>query len=372
MDNCHYLLGNSPAIRAIDQEAEYAALTDAKVLITGPSGVGKEVVARLIHQRSGRSKAPLATINCAGLPDSLLESELFGHVRGSFTDAYRDKPGWFEQAHRGTIFMDEVGEMSLRMQAVLLLFLESGEIQRVGSSRPVATVDVRIIAATNRLLTDRIAAGEFRADLYYRLNVIHLPIPPLTERREDIPTLLEHFFRLYSNLHRIQVPEIRPEAMELLQQYDWPGNVREIKNIVERLVVRRRSAVITRADLPTEVSGQELVNPAEPEPSRAILLYERMVQGGESFWSVVYAPFTSHDLTRDDLRYIVRKGLERTHGSYKVLVELFRMPPKDYKPFLNFLRKHECHMPFQRFRTMANRQDDLDKRESRGRISAAS
>ena len=192
------LIGISGATRRVLEDVDCAAATDAKVLITGESGVGKEVVAQLIHQRSRRASAKLIAINCAGVPDSLLASELFGHVRGSFTDAYRDKQGWLEQAHRGTIFMDEVGEMSLQMQAALLRFLENGEIQRVGSERRSAVVDVRIIAATNRRLIDRVAANEFREDLFYRLNVIHIEIPPLRERPDDVPALVDHFLGVFS------------------------------------------------------------------------------------------------------------------------------------------------------------------------------
>ena len=202
------LIGCSAAVRDLEQEVECAARSDAKVLITGESGVGKEILARLIHRRSARAHAQLLTINCAGLPDSLLESELFGHVRGAFTGAYRDKVGLLEMAHRGTIFMDEVGEMSLRMQALLLRFLESGEIQRVGSDRPQTRVDVRVIAATNRNLIERIATKDFREDLYYRLNVIHLTVPPLRERREDIPDLLDYFLRAYAERHGVPTPTL--------------------------------------------------------------------------------------------------------------------------------------------------------------------
>src|ERR1044071_8587708 len=181
MNTSVVMVGNSPAIRDIEEEIQYASRSDAKVLITGESGVGKEIVARLIHQRSNRANGPLVTINCAGFPDSLLESEMFGHVKGSFTDAYRDKRGWLEQAQGGSIFMDEVGEMSLRMQALLLRFLETGEIQRVGSDRRLPSLDVRVITATHRRLVEHIADKTFREDLYYRLNVIHIAVPPLRE-----------------------------------------------------------------------------------------------------------------------------------------------------------------------------------------------
>src|SRR5215813_10568524 len=213
------LVGNSPAMRDIEAEILCASRSTAKILITGESGVGKEVVARMIHQRSQRAHSPLVTMNCAGVPDTLLESELFGHMRGAFTDAYRGKRGWLDQAHGGTIFMDEVGEMSLRMQALLLRFLETGEIQRVGSDRINSKVDVRVIAATNRDLMSRIADKNFREDLYYRLNVIHLAIPPLRERKEDIEPLFMYFCRMYSDSHRVPTPTISRDTMERLITY---------------------------------------------------------------------------------------------------------------------------------------------------------
>jgi len=241
------------------------------------------------------------------------------------------------------------------MQALLLRFLESGEIQRVGAERPQARVNVRVIAATNRNLTERIASKDFREDLYYRLNVIHLTIPPLRERREDVPELLEHFISYYSKRHSLPPPAVTPEALGHLVGYGWPGNVRELKNFVERLVLRARSGVILPTDLPLEIVPPPAVAPTAPDPSRARgvdRMYERMTKGHESFWTVVYEPFMSRDMTRDDLRAIISRGLEQTRGSYRILVQLFNMPDADYKRFLNFLRKHDCQMPFQRFRTL--------------------
>src|SRR5262245_9587478 len=193
MDAPLQLVGSSQVIKDVEQEIACASRTDANVLISGESGVGKDVVARLIHQGSRRANSPFVSINCSGVPDSLLESELFGHVRGSFTDAYRDRRGWFEQAHGGTIFLDEVGEMSLRMQALLLRFLENGEIQRVGADHPSAAVDVRVVAATNRNLLQRVSEKAFREDLYYRLNVIFITVPPLRDRKDDVRSFVEHF-----------------------------------------------------------------------------------------------------------------------------------------------------------------------------------
>jgi transcriptional regulator with PAS, ATPase and Fis domain len=251
---CEPLIGTSAALQAVEEEIGYAVRSDAKVLITGESGVGKELVARRIHANSARKNGPFVAINCAGVPDSLLESELFGHARGSFTGAYRDKPGLLEAGHQGTVFLDEIGEMSQRMQAVLLRFLETGEIQRVGSDRRLSRVDTRIIAATNRDLAEQISAGAFRSDLYYRINVIHIAVPPLRQRREDIPLLLDHFVTMYAQRYGVADPVIVSDALELLVDYSWPGNVRELKNVVERLAVRGNLTSVMPTELPPEIA----------------------------------------------------------------------------------------------------------------------
>jgi transcriptional regulator with PAS, ATPase and Fis domain len=372
------LVGASPAIATLQEEIFYAARCDAKVLITGESGAGKEIVARLIHAASARSRSALVTVNCAALSETLLETELFGHVRGSFTGAYRDRLGAFEQAHKGTVFMDEVGETSPRMQGLLLRFLETGEIQRVGSDQVQNRVDVRVIAATNRVLVEAVANKTFREDLYYRLNVIHLRVPPLRERVEDIPELLRFFLDQFSRQYQVERPALTPEATQTLLEHPWPGNVRELKNVVERLVVRDKGGEIRRDDLPLELlravpSVEATTAAASPTRPAADMLFERMVNGGESFWSCVYAPFMARDLTRDDLRTIVRRGLERTSGNYKVMVELFNMTGDDYKRFLGFLRKYQCHMPFQQFRSAAASRDSSRPGQTTppGRIAAS-
>jgi two-component system response regulator HydG len=353
------LIGRNPATRRIEEDIECAARTEAKVLISGESGVGKEVVARLIHQRSFRCRQPIVAINCAGLPDSLLASELFGHVRGSFTDAHRDRIGLLEQAHRGTVFLDEIGEMSPSLQSLMLRFLENGEIQRVGSDQRLSKVDVRVIAATNRVLLDQIARREFREDLYYRLNVIHIEVPPLRSRVEDIPLLFEHFLDRFATAHRIEKPTLSKDAEACLMRYQWPGNVRELKNIAERLVVRWKAGEITPANLPHEVCGR--LRPAESKPgitpaaARVERLFDAMTKHGDSFWLAVHGPFMSRDVTREDLRDVVRRGLIVTRGNYKLLVQLFNMPQSDYKRFLNFLRKHQAHLPIHEFRAMPPR-----------------
>jgi DNA-binding NtrC family response regulator len=355
------MVGISAAIRSVDEEIDHAARSSAKILITGESGSGKEIVARLIHERSARSQAPLVTINCAGFPDSLLETELFGHVKGSFTDAHRDKRGYLEAAHGGTIFMDEVGEMSLRMQALLLRFLETGEIQRVGSDRKLPPVDVRVITATHRRLINHIADKTFREDLYYRLNVVHIEVPPLRDRREDVFVLLNYFLRMFGETHRLRVPEVSSEAMSHLTGYHWPGNVRELRNVAERLILRCPNGVIDVGQLPHDIlrdrRGGATAGEAAPQgpatPSRSRVLFDRLLDEGASFWSEVYEPFMARDLTRAEIRDIVRLGLEFTRGNYKLLVTSFNMPPEDYKKFLSFLRKYQCHVPFQGFRMVA-------------------
>jgi DNA-binding NtrC family response regulator len=366
------MIGVSDATRNVLDEADCAARCDAKVLITGESGVGKEIVARVIHQRSTRAHAPLTTINCAGVPDSLLESELFGHVKGSFTGAYRDKRGWLESAHGGTIFMDEVGEMSLRMQAMLLRFLETGEIQRVGSDSRLPKLNVRVITATHRHLLEAIADKSFREDLYYRLNVVHIEVPPLRERRDDVPVLMDHFLRIFADAHRCPTPELTAEALSLLTEYNWPGNVRELKNVTERLVLKGRAGRIDVAALPIEVTcARQRVEAVKAGPAEQSLheeLFARLLQGNETFWSGVYEPFMTRDLTRRTVRELIRLGLEHTRGNYKLLVTTFNMPPDDYKKFLNFLQKYQCHVPFQGFRMMrAGRQPDAtDVKEAVG------
>jgi len=346
-------------MRSLEADVEVAARSDAKVLITGETGVGKEVVARLIHSRSPRAGANMVTLNCAGLPDSLLESELFGHVKGSFTGAYRDKPGLLEMAPNGTVFLDEVGEMTPRMQAVLLRFLETGEIQRIGADRVHTRVNVRLITATNRKLEVEIASGAFREDLYFRLNVVRICIPPLRERVEDIAPLLTYYLGWYGQTHRIPTMEIAPDALDVLMAYAWPGNVRELKNVVERMVLKASGGVVRLADLPSDVVAKVPILVTEdasrladaPRTSRADELATMMLKHRQSFWAAVYPAFMSRDLTRQDLRAIVQIGLEQTKGNYRLLVESFNMPVEDYKRFLSFLRKHDCHLPFQRFRS---------------------
>jgi transcriptional regulator with PAS, ATPase and Fis domain len=347
------LVGTSPAIVELSQEIDRVAKSDAKVLITGESGVGKELVANAIHQRSPRAQRAMVAVNCAGLPETLLESELFGHVKGSFTGAYRDKQGKLEIADGGSIFLDEIGEMTLRMQGLLLRFMETGELQKVGTDRTVGRVNVRVIAATNRNLRDMIGQGTFREDLFYRLNVIHLTVPALRERREDIASLIDYFLTQFTRNNGTPVHAISPEAIRTLSEYAWPGNVRELENVIERLVVTGRNETVMPEDLPMEIRAHQGVGLRPKRERRRTVaddLYKKLVEERESFWTVVYPLYMQREITRGNVRDLVRKGLEDARGNYKIVAKLFNMESRDYKRFLNFLRKHDCQLPFKEYR----------------------
>jgi len=349
------MVGQSAAMTYLMIELKRVANSNAKVLVTGESGVGKELVASHIHSVSRRASRPFVAVNCAGLPETLLESELFGHLKGSFTGAHRDKPGKFELAHTGTLFLDEVGEMTLRMQGMLLRVLETGELQKVGADRPTMHVDARVIAATNRNLAELVERGLFREDLYYRLEVIQVHVPPLRERKEDIPLLADHF------LARINADtdlncRFSPDVYGLLQAYSWPGNVRQLENVVQRLVINSSDGLITPADLPTHIRANATTGSSptvkrrhERRRSVADRLYEDVRAGG-SFWELVYKWFIDRWITKSDLRAFVRRGLEDTSGSYRVLTRLLNIPPAEYRRFLGFLRNHECLLPYRDFR----------------------
>jgi two-component system nitrogen regulation response regulator NtrX len=262
LDNNYVMIGESVPMRALRQQIAIAAPTNGRVLIYGESGTGKELAARAIHHLSHRASMPFVELNCAAIPEELIESELFGHTKGAFTGATQAKRGKFEQADGGTLLLDEVGDMSLKVQSKVLRVLEEQRFEPVGSNTPVE-VDVRIIAATNKRLAEEMERGTFRADLFYRLNVIPFEIPPLRERREDIPLLVAHFNRKFSANYNRTPKLFTDDALDRLGSYDWPGNVRELRNIVERVVIMTAREKITADDLPQLGSADAQTLPAQ-------------------------------------------------------------------------------------------------------------
>jgi len=276
------LIGTTPRMQALYEEVAAVADTSATVLLQGPTGTGKELLAHAIHHRSRRATGPFVRVNCAAIPESLLESELFGHEKGAFTGAIRQHHGKFEQADAGTILLDEIGEIDPYMQVKLLRVLESGELQRVGGSQTL-TVDVRVIAATNKDLRAEARAGRFREDLFYRLNVVALSVPPLSERRDDIPLLIDHFLRVYAEKNDREVPQLGAGVLERLVRYPWPGNVRQLEHAIERAVILCRDGEITDLRLPDEASepqedgGHPVLPPEGTKLQDWLLDFERQV-----------------------------------------------------------------------------------------------
>jgi DNA-binding NtrC family response regulator len=362
------MIGESAVMATLRSQIAAAARTSAKVMILGETGVGKEIAARQLHQQSVYRMKPFVAVNCSGVPETLLESELFGHMRGSFTGAYRDKPGFIRQASGGTLFLDELGEMSLRMQGVLLRFTETGEVQPVGADTPTQHVKVRLITATNRDLREQIASSTFREDLYYRLNVIQIHVPPLRARQDDVLPLLQHYLERAAATFSVPIPELTSDALQLLVAYGWPGNIRELRNVAERLALRDARRALTADDLPIELRGgsaltiatpaqatsvttpQESAADAQPPISRAAdELWHRMANG-EDFWTVVHKAYKARELARQDLASLIDRGLQETRGSYRALLKVFHLPSTDYKRFHAFLYQQRCNLPVASYR----------------------
>jgi two-component system nitrogen regulation response regulator NtrX len=276
MESRYEIVGQSPSLRKVLESVRRAAPTNATVLLLGESGVGKELVARTIHRNSSRAGQRFIQVNCAAIPEELIESELFGHEKGSFTGATEKQIGKFEQADRGTIFLDEIGDMSPKTQAKVLRVLQEQEVERIGSAR-TTKVDVRVIAATNKELEEAIRRGEFREDLYFRLNVIPIVVPPLRERREDIPLLVQHFARRMGDEHNLKPKRFEPAAMDALQRYRWRGNIRELRNAIERLMIMTPTDTVRVEDLPREIGSGD----APPRPATVDEEAAAVVSGAE-------------------------------------------------------------------------------------------
>lgn len=289
------LIGKCLAFQKTLELAQQVAPSEATVLITGESGTGKELFADLIHRNSLRKEGPFIKVNCAAIPENLLESEFFGHERGSFTGAISQKQGRFELAHHGTLFLDEIAEMTMALQAKLLRILQSGEFERVGGTKTLKA-DVRVVAATNQDLKKAVAEKNFREDLYYRLNVISLKLPPLRERAEDIPLIASHFIQRYKEKNKKEILGISPEAVEFLMNYSWPGNIRELENIIERAIVVSREKMLSLQDFPSDLtSTSQASNPLNLPLGSTLAEIER---------------------------YVIQEMLRRTHGDKETTAKI--------------------------------------------------
>jgi len=298
------IIGESTPMKDVFHLVEKIADTDSTVLVTGESGTGKELIAKAIHFRSRRAEKPFVAVNCAAIPEGLLESELFGHMKGAFTGAVTTRSGKFDQADRGTIFLDEIGDMSPKLQVKVLRALQERVIQPVGSSKN-REVDIRVIAATNQNLEDAVAQGRFREDLFYRLNVIPIHLPALRERKEDIRILVKHFLEKFSRENQNAAMVFSPDAFEVLERYRWPGNVRELENLIERLVVLRGSGTISGADLPAVLSGKNNISPGDIAIPESGIDLKKMVDEFEAG--------------------LIRKALDRSEGNKNRAAQLLKL-----------------------------------------------
>jgi two-component system, NtrC family, response regulator PilR len=317
------IVGQSPKMRAIFDLIQTIAPQSSRVLITGESGTGKELVARAIHENSPRATTPFITINCGAFPETLLESELFGYVKGAFTGANENRRGLFQAAHGGTLFLDEIGNMNLAMQVKLYRVLQEGKVRPLGSTEEI-DVDVRVITATNKNLEKAIASGEFREDLFYRLSVIPIHLPSLRERREDIPLLARHFLERFRKSMEKPIEGISPQAMSRLETYDWPGNVRELENTIERAVALESGPEISTAMLPDRISGVGIAALSAIGAAGALLFPE----GGIDFEQVIAAT---------EKRYLLT-ALEKSDGVRIRAAELLKI---SYRSFRHLAKKHE-------------------------------
>ena len=316
------IIGQSPKMRAIFELIQTVAPQSSRVLITGESGTGKELVARAIHENSQRAQAPFITINCGAFPETLLESELFGYMKGAFTGANENRQGLFQAAHGGTLFMDEIGNMSLTMQVKLYRVLQEGKVRPLGSTDEV-DVDVRVIAATNKEFEKEIAEGRFREDLYYRLSVIPIQLPPLRERKEDIPLLARHFLERFRRTMERPVEGISPEAMRKLEEYEWPGNVRELENTMERAVALETTGEITLRVLPDRIAGYQSTPGLNPASGNGVVF----PVGGVDF---------EKELADTERRYLLA-ALEKAEGVRSHAAQWLNIT---YRSFRHYAKKH--------------------------------
>ena len=345
VDEDRVMVGKHASMQKLFAEMQGAASSDSTVLILGESGTGKELVAQGIHSLSDRGQERFLPINCSALPPDLIESELFGHSRGSFTGAVENKMGLFEAASGGTLFLDEIATMPIDLQSRLLRVLDEKKIRRLGETEQ-RSIDVRIVAASNQALSELIRKGEFREDLYHRLNVYLIRIPPLRERLSDLPLLVQY---ILAGLNREagHAKTMTPEALSMLSRYSYPGNVRELKNIVESAYHLTVRSAISTEDIAWRLDTNRV---PQNQSSSIEAIVEDLASGKGDFWRAVRDPFLGRDMSRQEVRQIVALGLEACNGRYRRLIEYFNLPGQDYKRFLSFLSNHNCKVDFRRFR----------------------
>lgn len=338
----HGLVGSSKAMRVLYSQIDIAAKNSATVLVEGESGTGKELVARAIHKCSSRTAGPFIAVDCGAIPETLIESELFGSKRGSYTGAVADRPGLFEAANKGTIFLDEISNTSPSLQVKLLRVLQEREVRRIGETKG-RPIDVRLIAATNCNLESLVQENRFRTDLLYRLKVLHLKIPPLRHRREDIPSLAQTFLSRLISANNMK-KHFAPNVLDQLSRLSFPGNVRELQNIVERAFFLAASALIT--ELPVE----EPAMPQIPQDNEEVSMwFHDLIEGRKDFWWI-YEKYKRRDISREKILGLVDLGLRSTGGSYKNLALRFRLREAEYRRFMDFLRRNRCLLDFRPYR----------------------
>jgi len=342
--NFHGIVGQSRLTRKLCSHIETIANNNATVLIQGETGTGKELVARAIHKLSARAKMPFIAVDCGAIPESLIDSELFGSKRGSFTGAVNDRPGVFEAAHGGTLFLDEISNMNPAMQAKLLRAIQEREIRRVGETRS-RPVDVRLIAASNSDLKRLVAEGIFRQDLLFRLNVIEVSIPPLRARREDIPMLASHFLNQLNSTQKV-TKVFGPEALHPLLAYSFPGNIRELQNCIERGFFTASGRTIST--IPVEPRSGDVSSDDVRK------WFADLAEGRRNFWTAIHDRYKQRDIPREKVVALVDLGLRTTRGSYKELASLFRIDPREYRRLMDFLRRNNCLLDFRPYRKVAS------------------
>jgi DNA-binding NtrC family response regulator len=343
VEDFHGIVGSSRPIRDLRATLKTISNNNATVLIQGETGTGKELVARAIHKLSARSTTPFIPLDCGAIAESLMESELFGSKKGSFTGATEDRPGVFEAAHKGTLFLDEISNMNLGMQAKLLRVLQEREIRRIGETRS-RPIDVRLIAASNANLKQLVAEGSFRQDLLFRLNVIGVHIPPLRERREDLADLAAHFLNKLNSEHRTN-RVFGPEALLPLFAHSFPGNIRELRNCIERSYFTAGGRTIVSIPLDAPVRGEHI--------NEVQTWLRDLSEGRRNFWTAIHDRYKRRDISRETVTALIDLGLRTTRGSYKNLASLLRIEPGEYRKLMDFLRRNDCLLDFRPYRKVA-------------------